>query len=165
VLTAEKSLAITPERIALLQGMAVFGALNEAAIRFILEHAEVRTVKAGDYFVREDETGDAAFALEVGKVELLKHFDGRDFRLHTMQAGDCFGEMALLGLMPRSVSVRAIEHCEAIRISHAVLSNLYAYSPKQYTTILMNMARDMSRRLHEADDRLVRYMARCGPSA
>ena len=67
-----------------------------------------------------------------------------------------------MDLSPRSASVRAVEDCTAIRISAANLYKLYEQDPKQFALIQMNMGREVSRRLREADDRLFKRM---GPDA
>ncbi|MEX0729381.1 MAG: cyclic nucleotide-binding domain-containing protein [Aquisalimonadaceae bacterium] len=152
-------LKVTDDRIELLRGMAVFGALDDDTLRFILGRAQVVTVPEGEYFIRQDEVGDAAFALEYGQVIFIKTYQGHDYRMRILKTGDCFAEMALLGLYPRSGSVRAMKDSQAIRINYEILADLYERDPRQHTTILMNMARDLSRRLRDADDRLVRYLA------
>ncbi len=159
MIRASAPLEITEERLQLLSGMAVFGALEPDTLRFLLSRAQVVSVPAGGYFVQQDEEGDAAYALEHGKVVFIKHFEGQDYRMRILRAGECFGEMALIGLFPRSGSVRAMADSQAIRISYNVLCDLYDLDPRQYTTIVMNMARDLSRRLRDSDDRLVRYLA------
>lgn len=149
----------TGKRLDVLRNMAVFGALEEDALRFILDRSQIVSAGPGDYFIREGEQGDAVFVLEQGSVEFFKIHQQRDYRMRVLAAGDCFGEMAMLGLYPRSGFVRALDSCEAIRIGYEVLCDLYAHDPRQYTTIIMNMARDLSRRLRDADDRLLACMS------
>jgi CRP-like cAMP-binding protein len=64
--------------------------------------------------------------------------------------------MAVMDLFPRSASVSAVEDCTAIRLSAANLHQIYARDLKQFTLIQMNMGREVSRRLREADNRLFR---------
>ena len=71
-------------------------------------------------------TGDSMFVLEEGAVVVLKSWQGQDYVLGTLKAGDCFGEMAVMDLGARSASVRASEDCTAIRISAAGLYKVYA---------------------------------------
>jgi CRP-like cAMP-binding protein len=96
------------------------------------------------------------FVLELGKAAVLKSWRGKDYLLHTLKEGDCFGEMAVMDHGPRSASVRAIEDSNAIRISAANLYEVYAQDLKQFALIQMNMGREVCRRLREADDRLFR---------
>ena len=67
-----------------------------------------------------------------------------------------------MDLSTRSASIRAVEDCAAIRVSAANLYKLYEQDPKQFALIQMNMGREVTRRLREADDRLFKRM---GPDA
>jgi CRP-like cAMP-binding protein len=71
-----------------------------------------------------------------------------------MQEGDCFGEIAVMDMCPRSASVLATEDYTAICISAANLYRVYAHDLKQFTLIQMNMGREVCRRLRDADNRL-----------
>ena len=60
----------------------------------------------------------------------------------------------------RSASVVAVESCNAIELSGASLFGLYEKDLEQFTLIQMNMGREVSRRLREADERL--FQAKLG---
>ena len=62
--------------------------------------------------------------------------------------------MAIIDHCHRSASVRATEDCSAIRISAADLYRVYGQDLKQFALIQMNMGREVSRRLREANNRL-----------
>jgi CRP-like cAMP-binding protein len=96
------------------------------------------------------------FVLEEGRVAVLKRWQGANCLLRNLERGDCFGEMALLDLSPRSASVRAVEDCAAIELSAASLYQLYKKDLEQFAMIEMNMGREVSRRLRESDERLFR---------
>ncbi len=59
-----------------------------------------------------------------------------------------------MDLFPRSVSVLAEEDCTAIEISGAALYELCEKDLEQFTPDLMNLAREISRRLRRADEQL-----------
>jgi CRP-like cAMP-binding protein len=134
--------------------MPLFGGVDADSLRILLTHCPIVSVGANDFFFREDDAADAMFVLEVGKAVVLKSWHGKDYVLHTLNVGDCFGEMAIMDRCPRSASVRAAEDCEAIRISCAGLHQIYARDLKQFALIQMNMGREVCRRLREANQRL-----------
>ena len=141
-------------RIELMQGMPVFGAITIETLDFILEQTGELAVPYGQYFFRRDDEAQSFFVLESGRVEVLREHEGVDFRLNKLAAGDCFGEMALIECRNRSASVRALEDCSAIEIPLATLNALYKRDVDQYLLIQTNIAREISRRLREADRRL-----------
>ena len=149
---------LTPERSALLQQMAVFGGLNDTSLACLLSHAAHVRVSAGDYFFREGEPGDCMFVLEAGAAEVLKRADDGHMvpLMRRLQPGDCFGEMSLIDLEPRSTSIRACADCRAFTLTPAALLALYALDLEQFTIIQMNLGRELCRRLRAAHTDLKR---------
>jgi CRP-like cAMP-binding protein len=147
---------VTPGRIALLQAMPVFGALGDAALECLLEAAPSVTRQGGEYFFREGDGAQCMYVLERGTVVVLKRWDDREWPLHELGEGDCFGEMALMDLFPRSASVRAVEDCRAIEIGAGALQRLAERDIEQFALLQMNLGRELSRRLRAADEQLFR---------
>ena len=143
-------------RIELLQHMPVFGGIRADVLRFLLDLCPVVSVPANEFFFRENDQADTMFVLEAGVAAVLKSWGGREYLLRTLKEGDCFGEMAIMDLFPRSASVRAVEDCGAIRLSAANLYRVYAHDLEQFALIQMNMGREVCRRLRETDNRLLR---------
>ncbi len=149
-----------PTRIELLQRMPVFGAIREDSLRLLLEYSRVVEVPAGQLFFRQHDPANTMFVLEAGKVVVFKSWQGQDVALHDLGAGDCFGEMALMDLLPRSASVRADTDCRAIEISAADLHQLYQRDTEQFALIQMNIGREVCRRLRATSELL--FQARMG---
>ena len=116
---------ILQERIHLLQSMPFFGAINDNSVKLILELSETILAPSGEYFFREGDIGDALFILEQGRVVIFKQSGDKEFILRHAQAGDCFGDLALIDLTPRSASVRAETYCTTIKIPYSALHQLY----------------------------------------
>lgn len=141
-------------RIELLQRMPIFGGVRANILQFLLGLCPVESVPKNEFYFREGDQADSMFVLEAGKAAVLKSWQGKDCLLRTLEQGDCFGEMAVMDLCPRSASIRAVEDCSAIRISAANLYQVYSQDLKQFTLIQMNMGREVCRRLRELDNRL-----------
>jgi NADH dehydrogenase len=62
----------------------------------------------GEIVFDEGDTGDSLFMILSGQVEVLKRIGEQLQVIGTLQAGEYFGEMALLGRLPRSASTRAL---------------------------------------------------------
>jgi CRP-like cAMP-binding protein len=116
----------------------------------------LREYAPGERIVCEGDEGHAFYILLAGDVEVVKRANSPlAVRLTTLAAGEFFGEMCILGPMPRAASVRAINHCMALEIRAATLHHLYQQMPAQYAIVLLNIARDMARRLYRIDEEYV----------
>ncbi len=151
-------------RIELLKGMSVFGAIRNDIVCFLLERSAVVSVRKDDFFFRERDHGQSMYVLETGKVAILKSWQGEERLLRELGAGDCFGEMALMDMQSRSASVVALEDCTAIELSADSLLELYEKDLEQFALIQMNMGREVSRRLREADEQLFGAVMGATPS-
>jgi CRP/FNR family transcriptional regulator, cyclic AMP receptor protein len=154
---------MNPTRLEWLQRVPLFGALSDDTLDFLLEHARELKVPAGEYFFREGDQADALFVLESGRAAVIKGWRGEEIELRRLEPGECFGEMALLDLFPRSASVRALADSAAIELGPQDLHQLYHRNVAEFALIQMNIGRELSRRLRATDEMLFR--ARMGESA
>lgn len=141
---------MTETRLQLLQNMPIFGGMSEKILKLLVGLAPAVHVPKGEYFFREGDQASSLFVLQAGRVAVLKGWDGHDYLLRYLEKGDCFGEMALMDLCPRSASVRAVEDSAAMELSYAVLDDIQQQDLQQYALLQMNMGREVSRRLRKA---------------
>lgn len=149
-----------PARVELLQQMPIFGAVREDALQVLLEPTRSVQVAAGGYFFHERDPANCMYVLESGRAEVLKEWQGRQLPLRELGPGDCFGEMALQDLYPRSAAVRALTDCQAIELGPTDLLRLFERDCEQFALIQMNIGREMCRRLRITDEML--FQARMG---
>lgn len=145
---------MTASRIELLKQMAAFGGMQKDCLAIILEQStDVRRV-ADELFFREGDAGESFFILESGHASVSRDWKGEAVWLSTLGPGDCFGEMSLIDFQKRSATVAAKTDCQAIEVSRKSIAALCRYDLEQYTMIMMNLGREVSRRLRKADQRL-----------
>ena len=116
----------------------------------------VRSFPAGSYIFHEGTPGDCAYVLESGKVAITTEQAGKKAVLTELGPGSLFGEMALIDLFPRSASVMALEDSQALELTQDALYTLYEKDLEQFAIIHMNLGRELSRRLRDADEKVFR---------
>jgi CRP/FNR family cyclic AMP-dependent transcriptional regulator len=95
-----------------------------------------------------------------GELEVLKRSStGIDARVALLGPSDWFGEMSIVDIQPRSASVRSVAPTRLARISSADLDALYRHDVRSYAIIVLNLARELSRRLRVADGILADLIA------
>jgi CRP/FNR family transcriptional regulator, cyclic AMP receptor protein len=139
-----------------LRNTPLFGGASSEIVELVLARAPQLRVSSGDYFFRQGERGVAVYWLETGRVAILKRWEEREIELRKLEAGDCFGEIALFDFGPRSASVRALEDCTALELAPALFREIRERDLEQFALLTLNMGRELSRRLRSAEDRLFR---------
>jgi cAMP-dependent protein kinase regulator len=104
--------------VAALEANSLFAALSVQERTDIANAMELTTIPAGTTFIFEGDSGDALYAIELGKLDIIKKGsvvaswgDTPDRRI--------VGELALLYGVPHSASVRASTNVRAWRIKHS----------------------------------------------
>ena len=116
-LTALDLRTVIPERaIALLRTARVFAGLPGPPLESVARRAVWAIVPAGTAVIRQGEAGDRYYVLASGAVQVEQ--DGRVLR-QIEQAGDGFGEIALLRDVPRTATVTALQETELLAIDRA----------------------------------------------
>lgn len=143
-----------------LRSLGLFAGLDDPALRYLAERLARLTLSPGDIVFREGDAARDMFVLIGGEMEVLKRSqNGVDARVALLGPGDWFGEMSILDVQPRSATVRALAPSTLVRIGAAELDALYRHEVKAYALIVLNLARELSRRLRVADGLLADFVA------
>jgi len=137
-----------------LQNMAIFGAVSGDAVQYLIDRAPNRHFQANQPLFLEGDLASSMYVLLSGRVNVFRDWEGKRYLLREMAAGECVGEMSLLACSRRSASVVTKQELQALEISSSLLADLYSSFPEQYTILIMNLAREVCRRLEIADHRL-----------
>jgi CRP/FNR family cyclic AMP-dependent transcriptional regulator len=153
-----RDLPLTP---ATLREIGLFGALSDEVLEHLARSLRTLRVAPGDTIFRE---GDGAaremYVLLEGEMEVSKRSRrGRDMRVAILGPGDWFGEMSVLDMQARSAMVRALAPSRLIRFTSEDMDSLYRFDLKSYALIVLNIARDLSRRLRVTDGILADFTA------
>ena len=110
-----------------------------------------RLVRAGEVVIREGETGDEAYLIERGRLDVRRRSAaGEDVSIATLGKGDWVGEMSLLLDEARSASVIAITDAQLRRVTKASFARVLAEDPERTQELL----RQLARRVREANARM-----------
>ena len=137
----------------LLCQVPIFAGLDEGALKILLANAERTVHLGGDVIVREGEVTDCMYLVEAGEISIIKNFVSENpVELAVLEAGEFFGEMCILETLPRSATARAAGEATVVSVASSSFYRLFEKMPKQHSILLLNIARDLSRRLRQLDE-------------
>lgn len=135
--------------------LALFGGLPRDALASLAARATRSTFVAGEVVYREGDRAVDVFVVEEGAFDVVRTTDRGEHVLATLPKGEFFGEMSFVDMQTRAATVRAREESVVLRWSYQAIHELYVAEPKAFTLLVMNMARELSRRLRRADARII----------
>ncbi len=137
----------------------LFEMLSEAEIDVLAELSRPRRFAAGEVVFREGDAGDALFVLASGEVEVVARGPGDgERRLALLGPPGAFGEMSLVDREVRSATVRARTECAALQLTAENFTAFRKRSRDGFTLFLVNVARVLSSRLRETNQKLASRM-------
>ena len=108
----------------------------------------------GSTIIEAGASGDTAFIIKSGSVEVIVGEGKKEKLVATLQEGDVFGEMCLLEPGPRSATVRALADVECVVVSYSEFINDLETNPSHAVPILKTLVarlRHMNQLVAELD--------------
>jgi CRP-like cAMP-binding protein len=134
-----------------LQKHSLFGGLEPEQIEIILSLMKQETFEMGADIIVEGQPNDRIFFILEGRAEA--RLDG--VQLFEFEEGSAFGEMSVLDVMASSATVRTLAPTRVISLSNHGLHELYKQDLKIFAIVIMNLARELSRRLRRMNAEFV----------
>ena len=131
-----------------LEHYSLFDGLSRGEIDKILPLMEHEVFEAGtDIIVEGTHVGKIRFIVD-GRVAVVKN----GIILMELEEGAVFGEMEVVDILPAEATVKALSTTRVMTLSIDALGDIFETDLKIYSFLLMNLARDISRRLRRMDD-------------
>ena len=140
----------------LFKRVPLFTDLSEPALNMLILRSESASAPPGGLVVREGESNSHFFLTCAGSLRVYRQFGLPDqTELATLGPGDFFGEMCILEIVPRSATVQAVTQATFLTLRPTDFYILQEQMPDQYGVLLLNIARDLARRLRKLNDNYV----------
>jgi CRP/FNR family transcriptional regulator, cyclic AMP receptor protein len=143
-----------------LKSHALFGGLTDVELDKIMGFMQEKTFSTAEIIITEGESGGTLYFITQGSVEILKRVICSETgnqqsyyeQIAVLKEGDTFGEMELIDIQPRAATVKALEPTATLTLSSLDLYKIQKWNMQTYTMIILNLAREISRRLRKMDE-------------
>ncbi len=138
--------------VGLLESLVLFNGLSGESLVLLASELPTLAVEAGEVIVTEGDLAEHMYVILAGELEVFKEGRNGDVRVALLGPNDWFGEMALIESQPRSASVRVLAPTMLVQMGVEHVSELLeSRSAPDHARLLLNLARELSRRLRVAD--------------
>ena len=143
-----------------LKHIAVLQAMDNDALARLAAALEGKDYPDGATIFAEGDPGDSMYFIASGCVRIEKRAQANSTVnkiLTVLEAGDYFGEMALLDQKPRSASALSAGGARILRLSKAAFDEMQSKSSVAGMSVLFAMIRTSSERIRRLSSQLVVY--------
>jgi CRP-like cAMP-binding protein len=136
------------DEIELIRKIDFFGALEPKIVRKVADVCIPKSYAAGDYMIRQGETGLGLFFVVSGELNVEIERAGHKTVVATLKAEDFVGELSVIDNQPRSASVICVQDTKCLVLTRDSFLRLM----NKYPQIAIQMAKSLSERLRTTDD-------------
>ena len=143
-----------------LRDIGLFGGISDEALERLAGELTVMRVEPGVEVAREGDDAHEMFAVLTGELEVVRRSQGGvEGRVALLGAGNWFGEMSIVDPQPRSATVRSLSPAVLLRLTSEDFDRLYRRDVKAYLMLVLNITRELARRLRVADGMIAGFLA------
>ncbi len=141
-------LAMSKQRAAL-EGSALFQGMTGYQIRKTILISELREHADGDRLIEQGAVGSSMYLVVSGRLEVVRHDDGRERLIATLGPGDVFGEIGFVRATQRTADVRARGPVSVLIFDHERLEKDLVFFPHIMAKLNFNISGILGQRLAE----------------
>lgn len=143
---------------AILSQISIWGGLSGDQQEKIYKRLEVGIFNKGEHIFCKGDQPTHIYIVKNGKVDLLATGQDVSIQKETVKTGGSFGIAALMAMQPHMVTAMAAEDSEIMVLSRQALLELRHEDIDLFALLMMNIAREIARRLKLTDDIFLQYV-------
>ena len=144
--------------VSILSQISIFGGVTDDQQKKIFSRLETAIFKQGQYVFQKGDEPSHIYIVRSGCIELFIPDRGAMIEKKRLGVGECFVQVAVLSIHQHTVSAVALEDSEIIVFSKHLLHQLHHEDIGLFALLMMNIARELARRLQFADELLLRSL-------
>lgn len=140
-----------------LKNVTIFSSFSLDVLQDLFGSCPRITKKAGDLIVEEGAPASEIYIIISGKVSIILDIKTDPFELAEFGPGDCIGEASVIGVQNHSASARVKEDADLFVLTRSKLMGVYEKDKDVFSMLILNIARELARRLYKTDQVLLHY--------
>jgi CRP/FNR family cyclic AMP-dependent transcriptional regulator len=141
--------------VCILSQLRIFGGVTDAQRMTIFRRLELWPLKQGEcVFCKEDEPS-AIYVVKSGKIDIQIAENDVLIHKHALCVGESFGEASFMSMHRHTATAVAAVESEVIVLSRNALIHLKHEDIELFALLMMNLARELARRLYLTDQMLL----------
>lgn len=143
-----------------LRDIGLFGGLDDESLDLLTRELRASLFDPGALVMKEGDHAREMFVVLSGELEVVRHsVNGAEGRVALLGPGNWVGEMSIVDPQPRSATVRALAPSILLVVTTEDLDRLYRRDMKSYLLVVLNIARELARRLRVADGMIAGFLS------
>ncbi len=138
------------EEVEILRGVPIFAKMEPAKLKLIAFTGERMNYAAGQELFHQGDPGDAMYVILGGVADVVIDTPSGPITVAQLKKNNFVGDMAILGDVPRTATIKAAEALTTLKISKDMFYRLVS----EFPTMAIAMMRELAHRLEDTNQKL-----------
>lgn len=143
-----------------LNKISIFAGLTDKHLQTLSRLLEITSCNTGDTVFLQDTPANHSYIIESGRIKRVTKEDDTSFESTVFEDGCCFGESFVIGIIPHAATAIGANPTELIVLSREALMSIYDSDLELFSILILNIARETSRRLHASSETILHHIKR-----
>ena len=144
--------------VSILSQISIFGGVTESQQNEIFSRLETGAFKKGEYVFEKGDEPTHIYIVKSGSIELFFPDHEVIIEKKRLGVGEILGQVAVMSIHQHTISAVALEDSELIVLSRRILHQLRHEDIELFALLIMNLARELARRLQFTDALFLKAM-------
>ena len=140
---------------AIISQLRIFGGMTDAQRVTMFRCLELWPLQEGDFIFHKGDEPSGIYIVKSGKIDLQLMENDVLIHKHELKVGECLGEASFMSMHRHTTTAIATERSEIIVLSRHALLQLKQEDIGLFALLMMNLARELARRLYLTDQMLL----------
>jgi CRP-like cAMP-binding protein len=145
------------EFFSILKNVTIFSGVEETGLLNLFNKCDLIEHAAGKQLVKEGTDATEIFIILKGRVKIVIDIDANPLEIIELGPGSCVGEASVIGIQAHSASAVVTQDTTLLVLSRQVLMDVQKTDKDLFSLLILNLARELARRLHHTDHILLLY--------
>jgi len=136
---------------AIISQLRIFGGVTDRQRDLILHRLEIGHFKKGECVFRQGDQPLYIYIVKAGQIDIQIKEHEVVVQKHHLRVGECFGEASMMSMHAHTATAFASEDSKIVVLSRHTLIQLKHDDLELFALLMMNLARELARRLYLTD--------------
>ena len=140
-----------------LSNVTIFSGFSSDELKRVCKNCALYEARIGEVILEEGTPATEILILLKGLVTIVLNLEEDPIEIMEFGPGSCIGEASVIGIQTHSASAVVIEDATLMVLPRQVLMDLFEEDKALFSLLILNIARELARRLHHTDEVLLHY--------
>ncbi|GAB1265007.1 cyclic nucleotide-binding domain-containing protein [Aurantivibrio infirmus] len=134
--------------------ISILGGMSDSQVYDVVQRLKKVSYQRGELVFRQGDPASSIYIVLTGFVQLLFAEGRHPMSNRQFGVGECFGETSVIGILPHSASMIAVDNVDLLELSKDDLGQIFEEDTELFSRLVLNIARETCRRLHQTNELL-----------